>query len=96
MARTCCAERTLKATTFKLTAPQAKKVSLGGTFNNWNPKADTAKKDTKGNWTVKLDLPLGRHEYKFFVDGAWVNDPNCKQGCVTNAFGTQNCVIEIK
>jgi 1,4-alpha-glucan branching enzyme len=84
-----------KTTEFKLYAPQAKRVSLAGSFNNWNTKALTAKKDSRGNWMVKVNLKPGRHEYKFFVDGSWLNDPRCS-GCITNAFGSQNCTIEVK
>jgi 1,4-alpha-glucan branching enzyme len=32
-----------KTTEFKLYAPQAKRVSLAGSFNNWNTKTLTAK-----------------------------------------------------
>jgi len=58
-----------KATQFRIFAPQAKKVSLAGSFNNWDPKAITAKKDTKGNWIVTVGLKPGRYEYKF--PGRW-------------------------
>ncbi|MBI3991287.1 MAG: glycoside hydrolase family 13, partial [Candidatus Omnitrophica bacterium] len=54
-----------------------------------------AKKDSKGNWTAKVSLKPGKYEYKFFVDGSWLNDPHCNS-CVANAFGTQNCTVEIK
>ncbi len=84
-----------KATEFKFYAPQAKKVSLAGSFNNWNTKALAAKKDTQGNWTLKVDLKPGRYEYKFVVDGTWLNDPSCTY-CVPNSLGTQNCIIEVR
>ncbi len=83
------------ATQFKFYAPNAKKVSLAGSFNNWNTKEFCAKKDTKGNWVVKMSLKPGRYEYKFFVDGAWINDPNCTD-CVSNSFGSSNSVLNIK
>lgn len=82
-------------TQFKLHAPQAKKVSVVGSFNNWDTASLVAKKDTKGNWVAKANLKPGKHEYKFFVDGSWVNDPGCNK-CVPNTFGTQNCVVEVK
>lgn len=91
MARTCSA----RPTEFKFYAPQAKRVSLAGSFNNWDTKALSAKKDSKGNWTAKADLKPGRYEYKLFVDGSWLNDPRCTS-CVSNAFGSQNCVVEVK
>jgi 1,4-alpha-glucan branching enzyme len=84
-----------KATEFKFFAPQAKRVSLAGTFNKWNTKTLAAKKDEQGNWAVRLSLKPGKYEYKFFVDNNWANDPRCNS-CVTNAFGTQNCTIEVK
>ena len=84
-----------KATEFRLYAPQAKKVILAGSFNSWDTKKISAKKDSKGNWIVKVNLPTGKHEYKFFVDGSWWNDPQCTS-CVRNSFGSSNCLIEVK
>lgn len=84
-----------KPVEFKLYAPQAKRVGLAGTFNKWDTKALSAKRDSRGNWMVKASLKPGRYEYKFFVDGSWLNDPRCSS-CVSNAFGTQNCVVEVK
>jgi len=84
-----------RATDFKIYAPQAKKVSIAGSFNNWNTRMFTARKDSKGNWTAKVNLRPGRYEYKFFIDGSWTNDPTCSW-LVPNTFGTQNCVVEIK
>lgn len=84
-----------KSQEFKLYAPQAKKVSVAGSFNKWDPKADPAKKDTKGNWVAKVSLKPGSHEYKFFVDGNWMNDPR-SASFVGNAYGSQNCVIVVK
>ena len=80
---------------FKLFAPQAKKVILSGSFNNWSQGGPNAKKDSKGNWSVRVSLKPGKYEYKFFVDGAWVNDPGCKS-CVPNPFGSHNCVVVVK
>ena len=84
-----------KPVEFKLYAPGAKKVSLAGSFNKWDIKATAAKKDSKGNWIVKASLKPGKYEYKFFVDGSWVNDPRCTS-CIPNAFGSHNCLIEVK
>jgi 1,4-alpha-glucan branching enzyme len=84
-----------KAVELKLNAPTAKKVSLTGSFDNWDIDAHPAKKDAKGNWTVKMSLKPGQYEYKFVVDGSWVIDPLCKN-VVANAFGSKNCVVEVK
>jgi len=84
-----------KITSFKFYAPGAKKVVLSGSFNKWDTEKFPAKKDSKGNWGVKVGLKPGRHEYKFIVDGVWMNDPHCTD-CVANSLGTHNCVIEVK
>lgn len=86
---------TAKPTELRFYAPQAKRVSIAGTFNNWDAKALSAKKDTKGNWSAKVNLKPGRYEYKFVVDGNWVNDPRCT-ACVPNSYGSQNCILEIR
>ena len=30
---------------------------------------------SRENFTTIVELPEGRHEYKFYVDGIWVHDP---------------------
>lgn len=80
---------------FKIHAPGAKRVSLAGSFNNWNTNKLPAKKDSQGNWKINIDLKPGKYEYKFLVDGTWTNDPHCTY-CIPNSFGSQNCVVEIK
>jgi len=95
MVKACSFNNKLKSMELKFSAPKAKKVSVAGTFNNWDTKTTTAKKDTRGNWSVKLDLAPGRYEYKFVVDGVWLNDPKCNN-VVGNSFGTQNSILEIK
>lgn len=84
-----------RTTEFTFYAPQAKRVTLAGTFNNWDTRKLSAKKDSRGNWAVKVNLRPGRHEYKFFVDGSWLNDPRCT-ACIPNALGSSNCLIEVK
>ncbi|HQJ15332.1 MAG TPA: isoamylase early set domain-containing protein [Candidatus Omnitrophota bacterium] len=95
MPKAAVRSKTAKATKFQIFAPQAKKVSVAGSFNNWDPTKVIAKKDTNGNWTVSVSLKPGRYEYKFLVDGSWVNDPKCSDA-VYNSFGTQNSVVEVR
>ena len=84
-----------KSVEFKFYAPTAKKVTLAGSFNNWDIKKHPAKKDTRGNWITKVSLKPGRHEYKFVVDGNWINDPKCS-AAAWNSVGSQNSVLEVK
>ena len=31
---------------------------------------------SQGDFTAIVDLPEGEHEYKFFVDGEWLHNPD--------------------
>ena len=84
-----------KAVIFEFYAPLAKSVKLAGTFNNWNPSKCLLEKIGNGQWRTTLQLKSGRYEYRFLVDGNWENDQRSSVGCVPNAFGSWNCVIEI-
>jgi hypothetical protein len=54
---------------------KAQAVFVAGNFNGWDGEALPLTRD--GNtWVARLDLPPGRHPYKFVVDGKWIADPN--------------------
>ena len=80
-----------KKVQFNLFAPEAKRVSLVGDFNNWDVDNLPMKKADKGTWETSFALPTGKHEYRFCVDGAWYDDPNAHER-VENPYGSQNCV----
>jgi 1,4-alpha-glucan branching enzyme len=80
-----------KKVRFNLYAPEAEKVFLAGDFNNWDIDTLPMEKDTKGTWGTSVALQPGRYEYRFWVDGAWHDDPNAVDR-VENPFGSQNCV----
>ncbi len=84
-----------KKVEFEYFAPQAAQVSLAGSFNHWNPEEASLKKNGNGKWKVSLSLPPGRFEYRYLVDGSWENDQRPSE-CVPNAFGSWNCVVEVK
>jgi len=77
----------------KIEVPQAKSVTVAGTFNNWDDKKTPLQKDGKG-WKTILPLTPGRYEYKFVVDGQWVCDPKAKEA-VQNDFGSSNSVLVV-
>jgi hypothetical protein len=64
-----------RATTFRLLAPAAREVFLGGSFNNFNGSENPMVRGRDGIWEITLSLPPGRHTYKFKVDGDWLLDP---------------------
>ena len=79
---------------FEYYAPQAEKVHLAGSFNEWNLKACPLKKDREGHWKTTLTLTPGRYEYRYLVDQSWENDQRSVE-CVPNAFGTWNSVVTV-
>ncbi len=79
---------------FEHYAPQARKVQLAGSFNDWNPLKTPLQEEEKGKWKALLELPPGRYEYRYWVDNSWQNDQRSVE-CVPNPFGTWNCVITV-
>jgi hypothetical protein len=88
------AVRTPKVT-FKFLGPDARRVSLSGTFNSWATDGVSMSRQTDGLWATSLDLAPGRYEYKFVVDGQWLPDPSAQEN-VHNPHGTLNSVIEVQ
>jgi len=81
---------------FELLAPDAGRVELLGSFNDWQPGTVVLRgPDDAGRWTVELPLGEGRYEYAFLVDGKrWVADPSSKT-LRPDGFGHLNAVIEV-
>ncbi len=79
---------------FSLKAVDAENVSLVGEFNNWNPDVDPMQKDENETWTKTKMLLPGNFEYKFWVDGEWMQDPENLRAC-PNSFGTENSVVKV-
>jgi len=52
----------------------AKKVILSGTFNRWD-ETGFKMKPTEDGWKVTLQLRPDIYEYKFIIDGKWIEDP---------------------
>ena len=83
-----------KQSTFKLkNYKNAEKVVLTGDFNDWDENALQMKKGYEG-WEIAVAVRPGNYDYKFIVDGNWINDPN---NPIYNGEGDyQNSVICIE
>ncbi|MBN2163834.1 MAG: glycogen-binding domain-containing protein [Pontiellaceae bacterium] len=80
---------------FELFAPGADQVELLGTFNNWKSGDIMLEADESGQWTATVQLPEGRHEYVFLVDGErWIADPRAAT-FRPDGFGRVNTVIQV-
>src|SRR5581483_2045464 len=72
-------------------APNAKSVGVAGSFDPWWQKLHPMKKDANGRWSVVVELPPGRYELHFLVDGQWRHDPGLPS--VEDGLGGRNNVI---
>lgn len=74
---------------FRLWAPHAERVSVVGSFNNWNPKANFLSREDSGYWAAIIDGVKYRDEYKFAIHRGEKtllrNDPYARE--VTNSNG---------
>lgn len=69
-------------------------VTVAGDFNQWSAASHPLERETDDLWSLEVDLPLGRHEYKFLVDGReWWNDPEAPK--VRNIWGSENSYADV-
>jgi len=81
-----------KRVTFKFSDAVARQVFLAGSFNAWDPSARPLKKDAKGVWKTTMMLSQGVYQYRFIVDGNWMEDPVSHEKQI-NEFGSYNSVV---
>ena len=80
---------------------EAKKVSLSGSFCNWDPKA-TPMTRTDSGWIAIAKLIAGKHLYKFIIDGNWSTDEDNlltekdDQGNINSVYYKTNIVFTLK
>ena len=65
----------LRPVAFRLLAPAAQSVWVGGSFNDFNAADHPLTRTADGVWETTVPLAPGRDEYKFKVDGRWELDP---------------------
>ena len=83
-----------KRQTFRFTAPGAMSVLLVGDFTHWQQKGIPMQKGRDGVWTASVELPPGKHHYRFIVDSEWRDDPECTLR-VPNPYGSENMVRRV-
>ncbi len=84
-----------KRVTFEIEAEVGSKVTIAGSFNEWDDrKKELTDKDGNGLFKCTMLLTPGTYEYKFIVNGAWCLDPN-NPNFIPNDQGTLNSVIEV-
>jgi len=73
-----------------------KLITLFGSFNSWN-RNELIMKDENGDGIFEITIPLepGRYEYKFYVDGEEIVDPE-NPVFVSNGMGSFNSIVEVE
>jgi hypothetical protein len=79
---------------FTFFAPEAHAVHVAGEFNNWSSDATPLENTESGEWVTHQLLRSGQYEYRFVVDGRWLEDPESAQR-VANPHGGFNSVLTV-
>ncbi|HVF91592.1 MAG TPA: serine hydrolase [Blastocatellia bacterium] len=74
--------------------PNARIVAVAGSFNNWNQSQYLFAREGD-EWVARVNLPPGKHTYKFIVDGIWILDP-ANEAVEADERGNRNSVIVVK
>ncbi len=69
---------------------QARRVSVVGSFNGWEPGV-TPMRRTRAGWSVALPLPPGEYQYKYDVDGLLLRDP-LSTSLISDGQGGHNAI----
>lgn len=85
--------KNVKRQTFRFSAPNATSVMLVGDFTHWQQQPIPMRKEQDGIWLASVDLPPGKHTYRFIVDSEWQDDPECTVR-VPNPYGGHDMVRE--
>ena len=82
--------------TFSVEAEEAKKVSVVGSFNDWNAKQASLKKLKNGTFKGTFDLEKDNsYEFKYIVDGNYVNDEAADAYSWNDYAGSENSVVAV-
>lgn len=92
--RKTTAKTTKKRVDFTLHVRGAEQVYLAGSFNDWDAGSKALKRGKDEIWRTWTNLPAGTHEYRFVVDGNWVEDPAAEDR-QPNPYGSYNSVVNV-
>ena len=80
---------------FSLDMPDVSSVYLAADFNQWGAEEVKLKKDKTGIWKAEVKLAPGVYQYKFVVDGRWIEDP-ANPNTQNDPYGGSNSVIVVE
>lgn len=74
--------------------PHASDVRVTGDFTSWTKAGIPLWDEGQGSWSTMLPLKAGVYEYRMVIDGDWA-DHNEARVRVSNAFGSENCILTV-
>lgn len=82
--------------TFTIEAKDATSASVVGDFNNWNQAEGVLSKLKNGTFKGVFDLNKdGMYEFKYIVDGVYINDPEADYYIWNEFANAENGVLEL-
>lgn len=82
--------------TFSVEAKEAEIAAVIGDFNNWNPKEGELSKLKNGTFKATFDVTKDNsYEFKYVIDGAFVNDDAADSYKWNDFAGAENSVLEV-
>ncbi|MGQ7945525.1 isoamylase early set domain-containing protein [Flavobacterium sp. WC2509] len=82
--------------TFSLEAKEANQVSVIGDFNDWKVEEGALGKLKNGTFKGTFELPKDTtYEYKYVVDGVYVNEPEAEALKWNDFAGAENSVLTV-
>jgi 1,4-alpha-glucan branching enzyme len=82
--------------TFSIEAKEAKSASVVGDFNNWDQEAGALSKLKNGTFKGVFDLNKeASYEFKYVVDGQFINEPEADAYRWNDYAGAENSVVSL-
>ncbi|KFF07010.1 isoamylase early set domain-containing protein [Flavobacterium reichenbachii] len=82
--------------TFSISAKEADKVAVVGDFNNWNAAEGGLSKLKNGTFKATYDLLKDTiYEFKYIIDGKYVNDPEADSYQWNDYAGSENSILVV-
>jgi 1,4-alpha-glucan branching enzyme len=82
--------------TFIVAAKEASNIAVVGSFNDWNTESTPLKKLKNGSFKGTVDLQANTsHEFKYFIDGTYVNETEADGYAWSDFAGAENSVLTL-
>ncbi len=82
--------------TFSVEAKEATTAAVIGDFNGWDPKAGELGKLKNGTFKGTFEIPAAAsYEFKYIVDGAYINESEADAFQWNDFAGAENSVIAL-